>query len=227
MDVEELKEQLEISGDKVEEKSGSEVEFDEEMIGYRSKEENEEKETLNTIPEPYQRTQVDDNQIELEAFDGKSQFEGLPIDESPLSKTLAVSFILATNAISTLSSLSASETTKSTPTIAASQPGATVRLNESTSPSLASTIILGLLKLIFGHVPYFIFRILSTTLSLTVTLDFWTVLYLSTFISLLSIIFYRFVYNEYKASYLHIDIAWNIHIQDCLLNLRLCKMLLT
>ena len=66
------------------------------------------------------------------------------------------------DATTTLSIDQASATSTSIPR--GSQPGATVRLNESTSLSVASTIIIELLKLVFGHVPYFIFRYLSGAL---------------------------------------------------------------
>lgn len=121
---------------------------------------------------------------------------------SAISMTLAsvvASSILSisTNSIdiSTSTTLSIDQATAT----GSSQPGATVRLNETTSLSVASTIIIELLKLVFGHVPYFIFRILSTTLSLTVTLDFWTGMYLFSGLTLLSVIVYRYRFlNSYS-----------------------------
>ncbi len=151
---------------------------------------------------PIQSNIVDDQDMDFEIDKKNSLFKSPSAQNSQIAAALpssvllttAISSILATSTISLSSTLSEAA---STIVGGSSQPGATVRLNESTSPSLASTIILGLLKLVFGHVPYFIFRILSTTLSLTVTLDFWTVLYLFTFTSFVSIVVYRFAFNQY------------------------------
>ena len=133
-----------------------------------------------------------------------------------LSETIAAASILTASALlsATTTALLSSSATLSTTTFAITetaipaatknqidkpnthpnggQPGASVHLNESTSLSMASTVIIWLLKLVFGHVPYFIFRILSTTLSFTVTLDFWTGLYLFCFTVLIGVIVYRY-----------------------------------
>lgn len=126
-----------------------------------------------------------------------------------LSETIAAASILTASALlsATTTALLSSSATLPTTAIPAEtknqidkpnthsnggQPGASVHLNESTSLSMASTVIIWLLKLVFGHVPYFIFRILSTTLSFTVTLDFWTGLYLFCFTVLIGVIVYRY-----------------------------------
>lgn len=123
------------------------------------------------------------------------------------ASVLTASALLSATTTALLSSSQSTATTNipvATPTHIGNQvnhgiggPGASVRLNESTSLSMASTVIIWLLKLVFGHVPYFIFRILSTTLSFTVTLDFWTGLYLFCFSMMAGVLVYRCVPTFY------------------------------
>jgi len=125
----------------------------------------------------------------------------LSVTETLLSaSTVETALLSSANTVETaLLSASTSETSLlAAPTTA----GTTfVQVNESTSLSFLSSLLLEILKLVFGHVPYFIFRLLSTTLSFTVTLDVWGFMYLSTLLVTVGVIFYRYrILNSYSST---------------------------
>ena len=97
----------------------------------------------------------------------------LEVIKSKVSKEFTESVLTAAASVSIAGAASLSQTLYPSPTqsllqvssstlssIAQSQPtrGATLQVNQSTSLSVLSSIILEILKLVFGHVPYFIFR---------------------------------------------------------------------
>ncbi|KAI8927008.1 hypothetical protein BC831DRAFT_549467 [Entophlyctis helioformis] len=88
---------------------------------------------------------------------------------------------------------SASPASASTPT-SASTPSTT-----STTGGGASAFLIAVLTLIFGRVPLFIFRVFSYTITATITLDFWSILYLSSLISLVGYLLVRYrLLNTYS-----------------------------
>jgi lysophospholipid hydrolase len=59
------------------------------------------------------------------------------------------------------------------------------------SNNLATYVIYRVIQLLFGRVPYGIYRLLTYTVTATVTLDFWGILYLTTIIGLVIILYMR------------------------------------
>lgn len=66
--------------------------------------------------------------------------------------------------------------------------------------SLATTIIIKFFTLVFGHVPWTIYRILSYTVTASITLDFWAIMWLTTLLVIGITIFYRYrLYTQYAS----------------------------
>jgi hypothetical protein len=57
--------------------------------------------------------------------------------------------------------------------------------------NFATYVVYRIFELVFGKVPWFIYKVLTYTFTATVTLDFWGILYLSTAIGLLIILIMR------------------------------------
>jgi hypothetical protein len=57
--------------------------------------------------------------------------------------------------------------------------------------NFATYVVYRIFELIFGKVPWFIYRVLTYTFTATVTLDFWGIMYLSIAIGLLLILYMR------------------------------------
>ncbi|KAJ3275438.1 phosphatidylcholine and lysophosphatidylcholine phospholipase [Terramyces sp. JEL0728] len=66
--------------------------------------------------------------------------------------------------------------------------------------SLATTIIIKFFTLVFGHVPWTIYRILSYTVTASITLDFWAIMWLTTLSVIVITVFYRYkLYAQYAS----------------------------
>jgi hypothetical protein len=91
-----------------------------------------------------------------------------------------------------LSSLTSGLTTAT----AAATPGVT--LTTATNDLTTSSWILEAIKVVFGYVPRTLYKMLSSTLSLTVTLDFWGMLNVVLFSLFIFILWWRFVFISSK-----------------------------